>query len=161
MDAKHKRSQAEKVRRQVTHQLQGLGFRRTKTSFWTRLQGPVIEFVHLHLFSFMPAFRVHPGIRVLNDGFEAPALNGPASADSKAPTFDASQSSILACASSIRCYCEEVAEPWFTRWRDPQFLLAASDSPLDPDARAALRAALVGSADQKRERKSRIILGVA
>lgn len=161
MDAKLKRSQAEKVRRLVTHQLRDLGFRRTKTSFWTRPRGPVIEFVHLHLFSFKPAFRIHPGIRVLNDSFDAPALNGPASPDSDAPTFDASASSVVACASSIRRVCEEVAEPWFTRWRDFQSLVDDAESPLAPDARVALQAAVAGSTDRRRERRSRILLGVA
>jgi hypothetical protein len=77
METITKRSAAERVRRSVTSKLQALAFIRGKTSFWARPQTHVIEFLHLHLFTFAPAFRVHTGIRVLNDAFVAAALNGP------------------------------------------------------------------------------------
>src|SRR5689334_18110198 len=76
MDAREKRKRAEAIRRDLSRGLAPLGFRRTKTTFWTREREFVIEFIHLHLFTFEPAFRVHLGIRVLNDSFEAAALNG-------------------------------------------------------------------------------------
>jgi hypothetical protein len=81
MEPKAKRQSAERVRREFTSRASALGFSRAKKSFWIRVQIHTIEFIHLHLFSFMPAFRVHFGIRVLNDTFDAPALNGPSSGD--------------------------------------------------------------------------------
>ena len=79
----------------------------------------IIEFVHLHLYTFAPSFRVHVGIRVLNDPFEAAALNGP---DSHGMgfrlEFDAVDSAVDECASEIARYCKEVGELWFARWRD-------------------------------------------
>jgi hypothetical protein len=77
MDTVTKRRAAEKVRRAVTKHLSASGFVRGKSTFWARPRGHVIEFVHLHLFTFEPAFRAHCGIRVLNDDFVAAALNGP------------------------------------------------------------------------------------
>jgi hypothetical protein len=69
------------VRRRLERALAPFGFRRTKTTFWTRPRELVIEVVHLPLFTFAPAFRVHLGVPVLNDAFDAPALNGPCSHD--------------------------------------------------------------------------------
>ena len=79
MDVIAKRRGAERVRRLLGTKLRPLGFVRGKTSFWARPQGHVIEFLHLHLFTFTPAFRAHAGIRVVNDTSAAAALNGPTS----------------------------------------------------------------------------------
>src|SRR6187399_1594021 len=78
MDASIKRSLAEEVRRQTTKYLHTLDFARTKSGFWTRPSELFVDFVHLHLYSFAPEFRVHIGSQVLNDPFEAIALDGPA-----------------------------------------------------------------------------------
>src|SRR4026208_2222238 len=79
MDSKMKRSLSEKVRCQTTKHLHTLGFARIKSTFWTRPSELVVEFVHLHLYSFAPEFRIHIGVRVLNDPLRAIALNGPSS----------------------------------------------------------------------------------
>src|SRR5262245_8622791 len=79
MDIREKRRYSERVRRSVSEAVLDLGFTRTKATFWTRPRDLVLEFFHLHLYSFAPAFRLHLGIRVLNDTFEAEALNGPTS----------------------------------------------------------------------------------
>src|SRR5437879_7962139 len=102
MDSKRKRALGEKVRRLVAVQLQALGFERTKTSFWTRSAGPVIEFIHLHLFSYAPKFRVHTGIRVLESSFDAIGLNGlTSSPDSLLPEFRETEEQLAECAAGI------------------------------------------------------------
>ena len=162
MDPRPKRSQAEKIRRRFTRLMQPLGFRRTKTSFWTRGAQPTVEFVHLHLYSFAPEFRLHVGVRVLNDPFEALALNGPAShqTDPYDHEFNESEESVVRCAYELARYCEDRGEPWFSRWRPPTTLLAEG-SPLEPLARAALERALRGALDEPSLVRSRSLLGVA
>ena len=167
MDAATKRRSAEHIRRIVTSQLKPFGLIRGKTSFWVRPQGHVIEFLHLHLFRFGAAFRVHAGLRVLNDTFEAAALNGPTSTESwtdsrkvYALEFTSVPSSLESCASDIVRFYTEVAEPWFARFRDPRMLLR-QDSPLDESLRSRLELALQGSADSEAVRMSMRLLGVA
>jgi hypothetical protein len=73
MDSKAKRRLAEVIRRRFTDGLTPTGFLRTKPAFWVRPKVHCLEFVHLHLFTFAPSFRVHFGVRVLNDTFPAAA----------------------------------------------------------------------------------------
>jgi hypothetical protein len=155
-----KRNLAEAVRRLVSGRLRERQFVRGKTSYWSRLDGPVIEFIHLHLFSYSTSFRVEPGIRVLNDSFDAIALNGPVSQDSHA-RFGTSEASVAACAESIVSYVADVAEPWFERWRDRSILGSAPDSPLGAAAMIALKEAMAGRADSALETRSKGMLGAA
>jgi len=127
----------------------------------------VIEFVHLHLFSFEPAFRAHAGIRVLNDTFDAPALNGPTTDDFKTNgrwtyslEFGAEEGSVARCVDEIARFCSEVAEPWFERFVGPRILLA-SESPLNERERANLERSFKGLADTETVRSSKKLLGVA
>ncbi len=55
-----------KVLRRVAKSLAALGFKRTKTTFFGRRGDFVIEFIHVHKFSFDHSYRIHLGIRVLN-----------------------------------------------------------------------------------------------
>jgi hypothetical protein len=167
METITKRHAAEQVRRSVTTKLQALAFTRGKTSFWARPQTHVIEFLHLHLFTFAPAFRVHSGIRVLNDVFVAAALNGPTSDECRSSAgrtyrleFSDSEASIESCAAEVERFCAEVADPWFKRFREPHVLLAA-ESPLTDEARSGLDRALKGLTDAATVRLSRGLLGVA
>ena len=118
MDISAKRSAAEKVKRRLDRQLSPLGFKRTKPTFWTRPNASTIEFVHLHLYTFAPAFRVHCGVRALDDPFEAIALNGPSS--NGVPLnpfeFDASESSHESCASLMAGYVRDQGS-WFSEQR--------------------------------------------
>lgn len=160
MDTKAKRAAAEKVRRRFSREIDSLGFIRTRSSFWTKPRPHVIEFVHLHLFSVAPAFRIHLGIRVLNDSFEAVALNGPATSDSESFVFDSPGASISSCAASMAQWCRVNGEPWFKSLRDPRTLLS-DDSPLDPGGRSALREALTSGPTPQRVRLSQELLGVS
>jgi hypothetical protein len=78
------RAGVERCCQDFTAQIAPLGFARTKKMIWTRRHPLIVEFIHLHRGGSSygaPAnasvdLRVHFGIRVLNDDFEAAALNG-------------------------------------------------------------------------------------
>ena len=163
MNTKLKRSRADRISRRVTKLLDPLGFKRTKTRFWIRPRPHILEFVHLHLFSFELAFRVHLGLRVLNDPFEAAALNGPDS-DSHRDFqlgFEDSEASLDRCAGQISEFVRDVGEPWFRSWNDQQKLLEDRTSPLNTEAKAGLAAAIAGSAIAGNIQRSRLLLGAA
>lgn len=161
LEGKDKRSRAEKVRRRVTARLLEIGFQRTRTTFWTRPREVVIEFMHLHLFSFEPGFRAHLGIRVLNDPFDAAALNGPSSwEDGRRLAFEESEESLDRCSEEIEQFCRTVGESWFARWRDPRKLIGSRRSPLSEEARRGLERQLLGKADPGMVEASRAILGI-
>src|ERR1700741_4015599 len=83
MTIPEKRRAAEAIRRDFSKRVAQHGFRRTKTTFWSRGRPGFIQFVHVHLFTFDSSFRAHLGIRLLNDPFDAAALNGPSSHESE------------------------------------------------------------------------------
>lgn len=128
MDRQLERSNKEKVLRRLAKQLESAGFRRTKPTFFTRTSLPIIEFIHLHKFTFDSSFRVHMGLRVVNDPFVAIALNGPDS-DAQRARYDLKyredEESVDCCARNIADFVSAVAEPWFESWRDRR-LLASS-----------------------------------
>jgi hypothetical protein len=165
---KEKRNRAEAVRRRLSRGLEPLGLRRTKTSFWTREREFVVEFIHLHLFTFDWSFRVHLGVRVLNDSFEAAALNGLYTPDGwygDRPRYDFlfsdDEESVNRCADDLVRFVRDVASPWFERFVDPRALLTIADSPLTEDERTALAEALAGESAETRVAASRVLLGVA
>jgi hypothetical protein len=163
MDSSTKRTHAEKVRRRLSSHVAAVGFHRTKSSFWTRPTDALVEFVHLHLYRHGPLFRVHLGLRVLNDPFEAVALNGPSShpTDPYNVRFDEGEESLVRCALEIARYCQDVGEPWFAKWRDRKLLLYDPESPLQTREREGLEAALRGEDQDQRVERSRHLLGVA
>jgi hypothetical protein len=167
VNSKEKNRIAECIRRDLTQRLREHGFARSRPTFWVRSRDHVFEFIHLHLYSFAPAFRAHLGIRVQNDDFDAPALNGPDSGESwrdGKPLYDLAlsevESSITRCAEEIARYCSEVGEPWFSRSANPKALLA-DGSPLSDAARSHLATSLEGNPSAEAIRLSRRLLGVS
>ena len=135
------------------------------TAFFTRASLPVIEFVHLHKFSFAPSFRVHVGIRVVNDPFVAVALNGPNSDEIVSPTgarydfqYCEDDESVDRCVSKIAEFVSNVAEPWFGLFRNRTLLISSPDSPLTAEARAALERALSGVLEERYVARTRELL---
>src|SRR5687768_12433156 len=69
------------------------GFVRTRKMLWTRERSHTVDFVHFHrdgssygaASNYSCSIRVHFGIRVLNDGAESLALNGPSSSECMGP----------------------------------------------------------------------------
>ena len=169
MEPKAKRKLAETVRRDFSRRLEPLAFARTKPTFWTRSEPDTqcVQFVHLHLFTYAPSFRVHLGIRVLNDTFAAPALNGLSSHDGWALAarkyifdFSMSENSTSKCVDELVAFVSEVGMPWFERFAAPEALLA-SESPLGDAEKARLRLALDGQADSAAIATSRKLLGIS
>jgi len=171
MDKKIEASNRDKVYRRVAKLLKPLGYVRTKTTFFTQASDHFVRFVHLHKFTFAPAFRVHLGIRVLNDEFVAPALNGPDSDPYACPNspngkkyhfdFHKSDDSVEKCAQNIAQWCAEVRMPWFDRFSSIDSLLNADDSPLDDTLRMRLRDSLAGRCESTTVERSLSLLGVA
>lgn len=153
MDKTAKKNASEQVKRGLTRALAPYGFVRSKPTFWTRVRGPVVEFIHLHLFTSVPAFRVYAGLRVLNDAFPAVALNGLSSGDGWFETdkryelgFDETEIEVARCSADLHWFYVEVAGPWFQQFQTDQELLG-SDSPLTAESRNGLQMALAGKAD--------------
>lgn len=167
MDKSVERSCHGKVMRLVSRLLVPLGFKRAKSTLFVRRQQWVIEFIHLHKYRFGPFYRVHLGIRVLNDVFPAPALNGP---DSHVYTcvgspngsqykldFGPDQTSIERCSAEIHRWCSEVGVPWFIQFHDPNTLLTDAASPLGENEKARLRLAMDGESDPDIVRASALL----
>jgi hypothetical protein len=151
----------------LSEHIAGTRFRRTKPTFWTRGGEVIVPFVHLHLLTFTPAFRVHFGLRVLNDAFPAPELNGPMSEGGWALAgrkylfnFSTTPDSLLRCADELASFICEVGLPWFQRFEAPDAALA-TDSPLSDESKARLRLALVGQQDAAAIAASRAMLGLS
>lgn len=155
------RSNAGKVLRKVAKHLKALGFAR-KSTFFAREKGHVIEFLHVHKFSFGPCFRVHACLRVLNDSKSHASLNGISSDDDAhyrmSIEYGNDEESIAKCADEMLSYVSQVAEPWFQA--QSHDVLLGSGSPLYPNEREALSAALKGESDASRIALSRSLLSV-
>jgi len=139
---------AQKVARLLANKLKPLGFERTKTSIFTRSRPLIIEFVHIHKFSFEASFRVHFGVRVRTDNFPGAHLNGPSSDEMRDPedqsrrrytfSFGPDAASWNECAEEIlQCVLQE-GTAWFASMEDLERLLSPS-SPLTHEARLALQ----------------------
>lgn len=163
MEPREKRNLAEKVRRLLTKQLASYGYTRGKPTFWSRPNKHVVEFIHLHLYSFAPAFRVHCGVRVLYSDFKAVALNGLHSDEQHlrlAMEFSASPESLNDCVANITQYCTTTCDAWFNEFKTVESLLS-DGSPLSSDDREALKGALAGHPNPSPIQHSRELLGVA
>ncbi|RZL35407.1 MAG: hypothetical protein EOP35_14195 [Rubrivivax sp.] len=160
---------AQKVLRQLAKELAPLGFRRTKPSFFTRPTELVVEFVHIHKYTFGPHFRIHFGVRVLNDTTNAVGLNGPsidgvgdanASTYKALFTYGADAASMAASAELMARVVREQGEPWFASIRSTDALLNSPDRVLVPQAQDALRQAMAGNANPVAVGTSRRQLGL-
>lgn len=161
---------AQEVARLLANKLKPLGFERTKTSFYTRPKPLVIEFVHLHKFSFEASFRVHFGVRVRTDDFPGAHLNGPSSDEMRDSndhslrrydfSFGADPASLDACAEEIlRCVLEEGAV-WFASMESQERLLSPS-SPLTHEARTALQRELRSSTMPQASQQTQRVLNAS
>jgi hypothetical protein len=151
------RSNAGKVLRRFAKQLKPNGYHRRSTYF-ARESSHVIQFLHLHKFSFGPHFRMHVCIRVLNDPLDYVALSGITN-DAFKLSFEDNETSLNACATQMVAFVSDVAEGWFSQWTEQA--LTGPDSPIPLDARDALIRAREGKANPANVAQSRILLGLA
>lgn len=163
MDKKLERSNAGKVLRRFATAIKPLGFLRTKPTFFVRESGPIIEFLHIHKYTFGPCFRMHVCLRVLNEPKDFVALAGPTERElSNEARFEYTDDpqSVECCAEAMSDFVSEYADSWFRKWTDREQLLGA-ESPLYDDQKAALSAALSGETDFKNVEISRSLLKIA
>jgi hypothetical protein len=149
------------VLRRFAKQLLPLGYRR-KSTFFAREAGHIIQFLHLHKFSFGPNFRMHVCIRVLNETRDWVALSGITSDEHasyhRTLIFENDEASMNHCVKQMMAFVTDVAEPWFSRWHEQA--LIRRHSPIPEDARDALVQALAGNADPANIDRSRTLLGL-
>lgn len=147
-EKKQESRDAQKVLRLLAKKLKPLGFERTKPTFFTRSGRYVLEFVHVHKFTFGPIFRVHFGIRVRSDEFAAAHLNGPDSDGIQALempgrrrydcSFGPNEASWELCSEAMHQCVSAEGMHWFSLFANPTALLS-SNSPLSQSAMTALQ----------------------
>jgi len=147
-EKKQESRDAQKVLRLLARALKPLGFERTKPTFFTRPGLFVIEFVHVHKYTFAASFRIHFGVRVRSDEFPAAGLNGPCAdgiPDPESPglrlhdfDFTPNELSWKSCADFMLQHIATEGLTWFASMTDPTSLLSEG-SPLTQNARLALR----------------------
>jgi len=157
---KIKNQQKERIFKAVSSSLTDFGFQRTKSTFWVKEFSNTIQFIHIHTFSFNYSLRVHLGIRVKNDSFDAASLNGPSSFDGWWKTgklfrnkrelvFNEQESSVAICAKSVTDYVKTIGLPWFSKFADENELLNNHDSPLGKEEKAVLFEMINGNSNKK------------
>jgi len=165
----------EKACKEFTTRVAPLGFRRTKKMFWTRRNSHTVEFIHFFRCgssygaprTASVSIRVHLGIRILNDTFVAPALNGPVSDIERTRSgryhlrFNAiSGDTFERCIDDLERFVLEQGEPWFRKFASNDNLITRSDSPLRDNEKTLLKAAREGNECPDNVAKSLKLLGV-
>jgi hypothetical protein len=158
MDKRLERNIARRIVRAVARDLEDVGFRQTKPTFVIRPGDIVTPFFHFHKFSFGPYFRIHLGVRIMNDTFVALALNGPI--HEHAGQYSEREEDIQQCVRDMVTYCRTQGLRWLERWSDPKALLEAKGSPLRPENRQALSHALAGQLNVEALALSESLLGL-
>ena len=166
-EKKQESRDAQKVLRLLDKELRQLGFKRTKPSFFIRSGKYVLEFVHVHKYSFGPAFRVEFGIRVRSDNFSAAHLNGPSSSGrvraepSSRPrddfTYAPDEATWAECAAAMYHYVSQEGVPWFASVSDVGILISPN-SPLAKSDIAALKRELEQPASVQLSEATRLAL---
>ena len=149
------------------------GFQHTKSRTWVRINGTCAESVYFHRHGSSYGsprtasvdIRVMLSIRVLNAPVAGGAI-GIISDHARRKTghayhhrFNAETGSTYErCLEELGLYMAEVAEPWFTEWRDPQKLMTHTD--LSMNARAGLASAISGNSSPETVAASLKALGV-
>ena len=169
------RAGMERVCKEFSARISELGFQRTKKKIWTRRQTFTVDFIHFHRdgcsygrpLNFSVSIRVHFGIRVLNDNFPAPALNGPLSDVEKTRSgnyhlrFNAQTGSTYdRCLEDLVRFVVEQGEPWFQEFRSVEALLQKSHSPLRDNEKQLLSAAIAGEVNSANLAASLKMLGI-
>ena len=169
------REGVEKACKEFSARIAPLGYTRTKKMFWTRRNVHTVEFILLHRsgstygrpINYSVSFRVYFAIRVLNDTFETPALNGLNSdvgrlrEGSYHLRFNAQTGSTYdRCLDDLVRLVTEHGEPWFSKFRSYETLLTANDSPLRESDKNRLRTALDGQSEPEVVDASLKMLGI-
>ena len=157
MEKSLERSLARRIIRSSFRSLREDGFVHSKPTFAVRPTEYLAAFIHIHKFSYGPMFRLHFGIRVLNDPFEAVALNGLSL--EHAGKYSAQEENIERCIGDIERFIRGDGLPWLIRYGDIDSLLA-SETPLKERDRVALEAHLSGSPSIESVKQTSALLGL-
>ena len=158
MKKEEERKLARKIVRGVAKEFRSRGFLHSKPTFIVRPFERFAQFVHFHKFTFGPNFRVHFGVRVMNDPFDAVALNGPAV--ERAGTYGPDEEQSLACTRQLIALVEKEGLSWFSKLSSVEELLKSSKSPLDDRDRRALLDDMSGQKNEASWQLSERLLGL-
>ena len=158
MEKEQERKIAKRIVKAVALELIPFGFKQTKPTFVCREYPFVVGFFHFHKFTFGPYFRIHFGIRVLNNEFPAPALNGPSY--EHAGEYGEDERSIEKCIKKMSTICIKDGVSWFGKWSDAHQLLNDSRSPLRESDKAKLEEGINGRQDLRCVSESLKMLGI-
>lgn len=153
---KLERANAAKVLRVFAKLVAKAGFRRRST-FFSRESGEVIQFLHIHKYTFGPYFRMHICIRVLNDPATSRNLSGTDEQELANAKFEYGMdiASLQACAEVMAGFVADFAEPWFASWSNEALLSEISF--LRPVARESLAAHIEGRPNEANIHASRAL----
>ncbi|WOI35686.1 hypothetical protein R1T43_10625 [Alteromonas sp. CI.11.F.A3] len=163
MDKKLERSNADKVLRRLTNQIKPLGFKRTKPTFWVREREHLVQFIHIHKYTFGPFFRIHTCVRPLNSSLEFIALFGPIERELNAAAkfeYTEEPSSVEVCALAISQFISTFSEEWYSTLGTSTALLS-SESVLDAQEKMSLRESLDGKVNTSNIERTRVLLKIA
>ncbi|VEL97381.1 hypothetical protein ALT761_02385 [Alteromonas sp. 76-1] len=163
MDKKLERSNADKALRRLTNQIKPLGFVRTKPTFWVREREHLVQFIHIHKYTFGPLFRIHTCVRPLNSNLEFVALFGPIEQELNAAAkfeYTEETSSVESCASAMSQFISTFSEEWYSTLGTTTALLS-SESVLDAQEKMSLRQSLDGKAKTSNNERTRLLLKIA
>lgn len=163
MDKKLERSNANKVLRRLTNQIEPLGFRRTKPTFWVREREHLVQFIHIHKYTFGPFFRIHTCVRPLNSSLEFVALFGPIEQELNGAAkfkYTEEPSSLEGCALAMSQFISTFSEEWYSTFGTLTALLS-SESVLDTKEKISLRESLDGKVDILNIERTRLLLKIA
>jgi len=168
------RAAEKKLFARFSEKLRPLGFNApVRARFWTRPGEHCAHFLHFHRGgssyacapSLQISYRIHPGIRVMNDPTHFLVLNGPTSDQEGTLGFHLrcharNEDTYDRCVTDVGRWCVEIAQPWFERFDRPDVLITRPDTPLTPEARQALEKSLEGTSDERAIAASRKLLGI-
>lgn len=161
-EKKIEQANAQKVLRRFTKHIKNLGYTRTKPTFWVREQTNLVQFIHIHKYSFGSCFRIHTCIRPYNASLDFIALIGPTEREllsdasfKYAKTID----SVEQCAIKMSSFVQRQSESWFDQWSDPNSLIGAS-SPLDEQHQKEFKQALDGNTNPQRVKRTKELLKI-
>ena len=163
MDKKLERSNSDKVLRRLTNQIKPLGFKRTKPTFWVREREHLVQFIHIHKYTFGPFFRIHTCVRPLNSSLEFIALFGPIERELNAAAkfeYTEEPSSVEDCALAISQFISTFSEEWYSTLGTSTALLS-SESVLDTQEKMSLRESLDGKVNTSNIERTRVLLKIA
>lgn len=152
---KLERSNAGKVLRRFSNKVSLLGFTRRSTWF-AREYDLCVLYIHVHKYTFGSYFRLHYGVRVLNDSRDFIALGGPQ--ESQGLEFGEDDESHDRCAEAMFSLVTTTVVPWF-REQSHQKLLEDGGC-LYPEGHKALIRALEGEIDSDAVCQSRALFGL-